>query len=269
MTNKNIDSLNSFGYVLLQNMIPPDRINEIKNELERQSKNLNSNEILHQQEDQLILKNVFSLCPTLFLPLLDIDEIKLILSDVFTDGYILQSMNASRANPIGDNFHELRAHIDSRLPVKEFSNTLALGVAYCIDDFTEDNGATRVWPFSHLSGKRPEYYKEIGLSIPNPITVTAKAGDIMIFASHLWHAVGPNRTQNARWGIFTFFNPWWMKPTYDYTDCGEELFNLLTLHQKQLFGFNSQVPSMHSSRNYTKTKIDDLPNEYINAKRIN
>lgn len=268
MLNNNYDLLNSFGYVLLENIISPDQIDEMKIELERQSNNISGHEILHQQEDQLILKNVFTSCPSLFLPLLDIDEIKKILCDVFTDGYILQSMNASRANPIGDKFHDLRAHIDSRLPVKELSNTLALGVAYCIDDFTVDNGATRVWPFSHLSGKRPEYYKEIGLSIPDPITVTAKAGDIMIFASHLWHAVGPNRTQNARWGIFTFFNPWWMKPTYDYTDCGEDLFNLLSSHQKQLFGFNSKIPSMYSNRNYTKTKIEDLPNLYINAKNI-
>lgn len=263
------ESLKTFGYALLKNVIPADSLKSIKIRLEKQviEEGLN-NALFHSQEDQIILKNVFIKSPELFLPLLDLESVTSILNDVFKDGYTLQSMNASRANSINEKEHELFAHIDSRLPSKGIEHTLALGIAFCIDEFTEKNGATRVWPFSHLSGLRPEEAQKDGLTLPPPILIEAKPGDAFIFLGHLWHAVGPNRTNNSRWGIFTFFNPWWIKPTWDYKECGEKIFSLLTDHQKKLFGFTTQTPLMSSSRTLTKTKIEDLPKEYFKAKRI-
>lgn len=191
-----------------------------------------------------------------------------ILAVVFKDGYTLQSMNASRANPINDKEHELFVHIDSRLPSKGIEHTLALGISFCIDDFTEKNGATRVWPFSHLSGLPPDEALKDGLKLPPSVLVEAERGDAFVFLSQLWHAVGSNRTINPRWGIFTFFNPWWIKPTWDYKECGESMFSLLSEHQKQLFGFTTQTPSMNSTRTLTKSKIEDLPDDYFKSKNI-
>lgn len=263
------ESLNTFGFTLLKNVIPNNSLGTIRNQLEKQmEEEIVTNKLFSQQDDQITLRNVFHKAPQIFLPLLDLDPVTSILGSVFNDGYILQSMNASRSNPIGDRKHDLDAHIDSRLPAKGIEHTLAICVAFCVDDFNESNGATRVWPFSHLSGLRPEEVLESGLTLPSPILVEAKAGDAIVFLAQLWHAIGPNRTDKSRWGVFSFFNPWWMKPTWDYKDCGEEMFNMLSNHQKQLLGFNTQTPSMNSPRTLTKTKINDLPSEYERAKRI-
>ena len=263
------ESLKTFGYALLKNVISKDLLVAMRNQLEKQAEEeIKTNSLLYKQDDQIILRNVFSKAPHLFLPLLDLEPVTSVLSEVFIDGFTLQSMNASCANPINGKKHELRAHIDSRLAVKIVEHTLAVGVSFCIDDFHNKNGATRVWPFSHLSGLRPEAVLESGLMLPSSILVEAEAGDAFIFLAQLWHAVGPNCTDKSRWGIFTFFNPWWIKPTWDYTDCGEEMFNILSNNQKQLFGFTTQPPLMNSPRILTKTKIDDLPAEYEKARNI-
>jgi hypothetical protein len=263
------ESLKAFGFTVLKNSIPSNLLDNVRNQLEKQMKEeIANNNLLCKQDDQIILRNVFQKAPQLYLPLLDLAPVNAILASIFNDGYTLQSMNASRSNPIGERKHDLRAHIDSRLPAKGIEHTLGIGVAFCVDDFNEANGATRVWPFSHLSGLRPEVVLESGLTLPFPVIVEANAGDIIVFLSQLWHAVGPNRTDKPRWGIFSFFNPWWIKPTWDYKDCGEEMYNLLSENQKQLFGFNTQVPSMNSPRVLTKTKIDDLPSDYERAKNI-
>jgi ectoine hydroxylase-related dioxygenase (phytanoyl-CoA dioxygenase family) len=262
------DALNNFGYTLIKNVISDDLLTSMRCELEKQAAyELENNDIFVKQDDQIILKNVFLKIP-LFLPLLDLEPIMDLCKINFIDGFTLQSMNASCSIPIGDKHHEFRPHIDSRLPVKGNEHTLGIGVAFCIDDFNEKNGATRVWPFSHLTGLRPEALLDLGLTLPDPNIVEAKAGDAIVFLAHLWHAVGPNRSNKSRWGIFAFFNPWWVRPTWDYRDCGEDMFKMLSNNQKQLFGFNTQTPLMNSSRNLTKTKIEDLPLDYESAKNI-
>jgi len=268
--NKNeYESLKTFGYTLIKNVIPSETLKSIRARLEEQFEEEEiNNSLLHSKEDQIILKNVFIKSPEIFLPLLDLNKVTSILAVVFKDGYTLQSMNASRANPTYDKEHELFVHIDSRLPSIGIEHTLALGIAFCIDDFTEKNGATRVWPFSHLSGLRPDEALKDGLKLPPSVLVEAEPGDAFVFLAQLWHAVGPNRTINPRWGIFTFFNPWWIKPTWDYKECGESMFSLLSEHQKQLFGFTTQTPSMNSTRTLTKSKIEDLPDDYLKAKNI-
>ncbi len=280
MNQNNYTELRTFGYTLIKNIVGEKHLGEIRNQLENQAREeIAENSVFRNREDQIILRNVFVKSPNLFLPLLDMEPVVSILKSVFDEEYILQSMNASRANPIKKDAIPVKVdldsilpskgvHIDSRLAAKGIEHTLSLGIAFCIDDFTIENGATKVWPFSHLVGLKPDEAIKMGLSIPAPVLIEAKGGDLLVFLSHLWHTVGSNNTANPRWGIFTFFSPWWMKPTWDYRDCGEEMFAKLSNHQKQLFGFTSQVPSILSKRTLTKTQIGDLPEKYQDARKI-
>src|SRR5579859_1002077 len=59
---------------------------------------------------------------------------------------------------------------------------------WLLDDFTEENGATRVVPGSHRRTVR------VGDELPDPlaphpeqVTLTAPAGTVIVFNSHLWH----------------------------------------------------------------------------------
>ncbi len=73
-------------------------------------------------------------------------------------------------------------------------------------DFTEANGATRVVPGSHRSGQVPqETLADPRARHPEEILLTAKAGTVVVFNSHLWHGGTVNRTDAPRYALHSYF----------------------------------------------------------------
>ncbi|HTE19026.1 MAG TPA: phytanoyl-CoA dioxygenase family protein [Armatimonadota bacterium] len=70
---------------------------------------------------------------------------------------------------------------------------------WLLDDFTEENGATRVVPGSHLrAGGVPKHLADPASSHPEEVVVTASAGSVLVFNSHLWHSGTQNRSHGSR-----------------------------------------------------------------------
>jgi ectoine hydroxylase-related dioxygenase (phytanoyl-CoA dioxygenase family) len=70
---------------------------------------------------------------------------------------------------------------------------------WCLDDFCESNGATKVVPGSHRRTHLPEHngdYDHEG------ITLEAPAGSLIIAHGAIWHSAGRNQTNAPRTGIF-------------------------------------------------------------------
>ncbi len=79
-------------------------------------------------------------------------------------------------------------------------------VTWLLDDFTEDNGATRFVPGSHRFNRSPR--PEDGDA---SIAVAAPAGTMVIFESRLWHRTGENHTTDrTRAALFG----WYSRPIY-------------------------------------------------------
>src|SRR5947209_7341448 len=53
---------------------------------------------------------------------------------------------------------------------------------WMLDDFTPENGATRIAPASHKRNEQPDYG-----NLPETIPVVAPAGTVMVFDGRLWH----------------------------------------------------------------------------------
>jgi ectoine hydroxylase-related dioxygenase (phytanoyl-CoA dioxygenase family) len=67
-----------------------------------------------------------------------------------------------------------------------------------LDDFKEDNGATRVVPGTHLK-KAPQFCIEDRIADhPEQVLVTGKAGTVVVMNSHLWHGGTNNITGESR-----------------------------------------------------------------------
>ncbi len=82
-------------------------------------------------------------------------------------------------------------------------------------DFTEENGATRVVPGTHLSGELPS--KDCPLdhthdfscnplgAHPDEVKVLAPAGTVVVFNSHVWHSGTLNNSPSRRLALHSAF----------------------------------------------------------------
>jgi ectoine hydroxylase-related dioxygenase (phytanoyl-CoA dioxygenase family) len=81
-----------------------------------------------------------------------------------------------------------------------------VNVAWCLDEFTASNGATRVVPGSHRRGRNPTPD-----DVDESIAVEAPLGTMMVFESRVWHRTGQNLTASRhRAGLFG----WYTRPIY-------------------------------------------------------
>jgi ectoine hydroxylase-related dioxygenase (phytanoyl-CoA dioxygenase family) len=80
-----------------------------------------------------------------------------------------------------------------------------LNSMWCLDDFTEDNGATRLVPGTHRSGRWPADEMDPRDDHPDQMIMTAPAGSVIIFNSHVWHGGTQNRTDRPRRGMTMSF----------------------------------------------------------------
>jgi ectoine hydroxylase-related dioxygenase (phytanoyl-CoA dioxygenase family) len=77
---------------------------------------------------------------------------------------------------------------------------------WLLDEFTADNGATRVVPGSHLSGRSPsDVMADRRDSHPGEVLLLAPAGTVVVFNSHLWHGGTLNRSSSPRRALHAYF----------------------------------------------------------------
>lgn len=96
-------------------------------------------------------------------------------------------------------------HVDWNEAVREGDWQVCNSV-WLLDDFTLCNGATRVVPGSHRWGRMPgEALPDPAARHPDEMVVTAPAGSVIVFNSHLWHGGTQNHSPLPRRALFTYF----------------------------------------------------------------
>lgn len=255
-----IEHLETYGYAIEQNVIPVDECEEMAKALDEIKTKKQKAGTIYSTESQTVLFNVHLEEPDIFLNKIDIPQVMDVASKVLKDEYILSNFNGSLSGTKGGN----RIHIDSRIPITDFASTFQIAVLLCIDDFTSKNGATIVWPFSHNSGRDPRYIRDKTV-IEGGIQACAPKGSIVYTLGQTWHDVGPNLDGTRRWGIIAYYSRWWIKPTFDFTQCGPQIYSRLTNRQKNLMGFTSRPPANGEKRSNTLIPVESLPQKYDEA----
>ena len=112
------------------------------------------------------------------------------------------------ANITGPGGGEMLLHADQIFVPEPWSSApQGMNVAWCIDDFTEANGATRFVPGSHRLNRAP-LPEEADTAT---VAIEASAGAAVVFESRVWHKTGHNRTADqTRAGVFA----WYTQPIY-------------------------------------------------------
>ncbi|WP_246186908.1 phytanoyl-CoA dioxygenase family protein [Microlunatus speluncae] len=121
---------------------------------------------------------------------------------VIGEEFRVNSLNY-RASLPGQGHQGLHGDWDGAVPDGDFH---ILNSMWVLDDFTEDNGATRLVPGSHRSGRWPaDELEQTTDDHPDQIYATAPAGSVIIFNAHVWHGGTLNRTQRRRRGMTMSF----------------------------------------------------------------
>ncbi|GAA1572794.1 phytanoyl-CoA dioxygenase family protein [Kribbella hippodromi] len=114
----------------------------------------------------------------------------------------LSSLNSRAALP-GQGHQSL--HADFGHPVEPGAYQVCNSI-WLLDDFTPENGATRVVPGSHRRGTLPaDEMPDPAATHPDQISLLAPAGTVIIFNSHLWHGGTQNQTTSPRRAIHSYF----------------------------------------------------------------
>ena len=114
------------------------------------------------------------------------------------------------ANITGPGAGGMHLHADQYYVPMPWTAPFAVNVAWLLDDFTDENGATRVIPGSHRA--LPD------LTTPlETVPVEGPAGSIMVMDGRLWHQTGENRTESFhRAALFGYYVQPWIRPQINW-----------------------------------------------------
>jgi len=124
---------------------------------------------------------------------------------------------------------------------------VAASVMFMITDFTVENGATRVYPGSHLSGRQPiaDWQDNDGW-----VPVVAPAGSALVFDGRLWHAAGANRTAMPRMGALAYYCAPFCRPLENYvigltdearSQCPDAVLDRLGFRSWRMYGHTGDL----------------------------
>ena len=95
---------------------------------------------------------------------------------------------------------------DQVIPLPKPHVATVCNTMWALTDFTEENGATRIIPGSHLRDHSPVYGRHYD-SIPAEM----RRGSVLVWHGSLWHGGGANRTSTRRVGIAMNYCAGWIR----------------------------------------------------------
>ena len=192
--------LDEHGYCLIEGALPPDTLDAVRTRLAEQAATeiadgsdyvyeaganqrvwtlLNKGEVFEElAQERLILK---------------------LMGHMLGPDFLLSNIDANIAGPGGK---PMFLHADqSFVPPPWPSYPLVANVMWMLDEFTPENGATRIVPGSHKLGQGPDWS-----NLPETVPVCGPAGTAFVFEGRLWHQTGANTTQSERrHGILAYY----------------------------------------------------------------
>jgi ectoine hydroxylase-related dioxygenase (phytanoyl-CoA dioxygenase family) len=129
---------------------------------------------------------------------------------------------------------------------------MAVNVAWALDEFTEDNGATRFVPQSHRKDHGPTPSLEHEATVP----IECPAGSVFVMDARVWHHTGPNRTADrTRVGLFAYYVRPFLRPQWNwYATMTPEKLERMSPLMREMLGYGTNVTSSLESLYLSRSK---------------
>jgi ectoine hydroxylase-related dioxygenase (phytanoyl-CoA dioxygenase family) len=213
-------SLDENGYVVLRNMFTREQAAAFIARLEELAEQEGDRGGLeaHQEEGTIRLADLINKDP-MFHYCFTHPRLLAAAFHVFPDGFKVDSLNARFALP-GQGGQMLHADWGPSDPSDwdRVRNRQYYGMnsLWLLDDFTLENGATRIVPGSHRFFYLPQDVMTDRLvPYPGEIVLVEPVGTVIAFNSHCWHGGTLNRTNDLRRVMHMAYRP---RETHSLTD---------------------------------------------------
>jgi ectoine hydroxylase-related dioxygenase (phytanoyl-CoA dioxygenase family) len=260
-----LDLLRARGYLIFENLAAPDTIESVCRELEPWLATTP-----HCQGDfygwnttrvgAVLLKSVASHA-------LALDELMLALvGELLTPQCDWYQLSLSQAVRIHPGERQQVPHRDEEMwPCAKNGVEYLINVMWALSDFTEENGATWVWPRSHF---RPF---DRTVAPERKIVAHMPRGSALMYLGSVTHCAGPNRSARPRTGLTFSYCLGWLKqsenaflayPPEVAKDFPRQLQQLIgyRIHRPNLGGYEGQDPSvLFTTTSHQLAAVDALP----------
>jgi len=183
------------GWTVVENAIAPDLVAELNEDLLRLERSLgivpadNLFEGLRTTRiyNLLVHGQIYERIPVH-------PNVLTIVERVLDPGLLISSLSSIAIGP--DESAQLIHADDQMIGLPKPHPPVICNTMWAITDFTEENGATRLCPGTHLADHSPnplEQYDSIPAEMPK--------GSVLVWVGSLWHGGGANRTDRRRVGV--------------------------------------------------------------------
>jgi ectoine hydroxylase-related dioxygenase (phytanoyl-CoA dioxygenase family) len=117
-----------------------------------------------------------------------------VVEGVLDQGCLVSSLSSIVIGP-GETAQPIHAD-DQLIPIPKPHPPTVCNTMWAITDFTEENGATRLMPGTHLADTNPAFTNE-----HETIPAEMAKGSVLVWHGSLWHGGGANNSDARRYGI--------------------------------------------------------------------
>jgi ectoine hydroxylase-related dioxygenase (phytanoyl-CoA dioxygenase family) len=197
-----VDALDQEGYCIVEGMLSPDEVANAKASLRHVLDELPRG---RNDFEGFETKRVYALfAKTRAFDDAAINPLLLGVLDSVLGHYQLSAPTGIQIGP-GEKAQAL--HYDASVyPLPRDFSDVVVNTMWALDDFTVENGATRIIPSSHRwVNRRPEPSDEV-------LDAVMPAGSVIFYGGKVFHGGGANSTDKPRLGVILEYVSAWLRP---------------------------------------------------------
>jgi ectoine hydroxylase-related dioxygenase (phytanoyl-CoA dioxygenase family) len=207
MTDEQKRQLDALGYTVLENYMRPELLSELRETLDAvyEAEGDRAGSEYRIEQDTKRLANLVDK-GDVFRRIIADPVVLEYVGHVIPGEFKLSSLNGRSPNPLSDWIQPLHCDVGA---VADEQGFWVCNVIWILDDFTAENGATRIIPGSHHWGSLPQQVlSDPSAPYPGEVLLTAPAGSIAVVNTHAWHGATANRTGGPRRCVHAFYTRW-------------------------------------------------------------
>ncbi len=169
--------------------------------------------------------------------LLEDARLQQLLAPFLGEYWVMYAFTTSTIPPMGTNYGG-RVHNDCPRFVRGYP--FNMGVIWALDDFSRENGGTKLLPGSHHSDRVPSER----LFEENCVQLTCQKGALVVFNAGVYHRAGENRTSVWRHSLTLNACRSYMKQRMDWVRLiPPGISSALNGQARRIIGFDTRLPT--------------------------